>query len=151
MYLFIDCAGSSLLRGLSSSCGEQGLLFRCGAWDSHCRGLSYSGAQTPGQASFSSCSTWAQWLWLLGSRTQTQQLWCTGLVALQHVGSSWTRGWTHVSCIDRRILYHWAIREALSILYIVEYMCQPPSPILSLPLLSPLVAISLFSRTISVL
>ena len=26
--------------------------------------------------------------------------------------SSWPRDGTHVSCIDRRILYHWAIREA---------------------------------------
>ena len=28
-------------------------------------------------------------------------------------GSSWPRDWTHVSCISRRILYHWATREAL--------------------------------------
>ena len=28
-------------------------------------------------------------------------------------GSSWPRGWTRMSCIDRQILYHWAIREAL--------------------------------------
>ena len=35
-----------------------------------------------------------------------------GLVALQHVGSSWTRDLTHVSCIERQILYHWATREA---------------------------------------
>ena len=34
-----------------------------------------------------------------------------GLVALQHVGSSWTRGQTHVSCIGRQILYHLATRE----------------------------------------
>ena len=29
--------------------------------------------------------------------------------------SSWTRDRTHVSCIDRQIVYHWAIREALVI------------------------------------
>ena len=29
------------------------------------------------------------------------------------MGSSWTRDGTHVSCISRWILYHWAIREAL--------------------------------------
>ena len=26
-------------------------------------------------------------------------------------GSSWPRDWTHVSCIGRWILYHWAMRE----------------------------------------
>ena len=62
---------------------------------------------------FSSCSTWAQQLWLTGSRVQAQQLWRTGLVALQHVGSSQTRAQTHVPCIGRRILNHHATREAL--------------------------------------
>ena len=32
-----------------------------------------------------------QQLWLIGSRAQAQQLWCTGLVAPWHVESSWTR------------------------------------------------------------
>ena len=27
-------------------------------------------------------------------------------------GSSWPRDWTHISCIGRRILYHWATRKA---------------------------------------
>ena len=35
-------------------------------------------------------------------------MWCTGLVAPQHVGSSWTRARTHVPCIGRRILTHCA-------------------------------------------
>ena len=35
-----------------------------------------------------------------------------GAHALQHVGSSRTRDWTHVSCIGRQILHHWAAREA---------------------------------------
>ena len=43
---------------------------------------------------FSSCSTWAQ------------KLWCMGLVALSHVGSSRTREQTCVPCIGRRILIH---------------------------------------------
>ena len=34
------CAESSSLCGLFSSCGRQGLLSRCGAWASHCGGLS---------------------------------------------------------------------------------------------------------------
>ena len=35
----------------------------------------------------------------------------TGLVALQHVGSSWTRARTRVPCIGRWILNHSATRE----------------------------------------
>ena len=53
-----------------------------------------------------------QQLWFLGSRAQTQQLWCTGLGALGHVRSSWTRDQTHVSYIGRPILYHWDSRKA---------------------------------------
>ena len=46
-----------------------------------------------------------------GSTAQPQQLWCTGLVAPQHVGSSQTWDGTHVPCIGRWILNHWTIRE----------------------------------------
>ena len=60
---------------------------------------------------FSSCGTWAQQLWLAGSSAQAQQLWRTGLVALRHVGSSWTRAQTRVPCISRQILNHCATRE----------------------------------------
>ena len=60
---------------------------------------------------FSTCSTWARQLWLAGSRVQAQQLWCTGLVAPQHVGSSRTRARTLVPCIGRWILNHCATRE----------------------------------------
>ena len=35
-----------------------------------------------------------------------------GLVAPQHVGSSWTRDGTHILCIARPILHHWTTREA---------------------------------------
>ena len=31
-------------------------------------------------------------------------------------GSSWPRDWSHVSCIGRRVLYHWATWEALMVL-----------------------------------
>ena len=27
-------------------------------------------------------------------------------------GSSWPRGWTHISCIGRRLLYNWATQES---------------------------------------
>ena len=51
-------------------------------------------------------------LQLLGYRAQAQQLWLMSLVTLWHVGSSQTRDRTRVSCTGRKILYHWAIREA---------------------------------------
>ena len=41
------------------------------------------------------------------------ELRCTGLVALQHVGSSQTRDQTCVTCIGWQILNHWATREIL--------------------------------------
>ena len=44
-----------------------------------------------------------------GSGAQAQQLWCTGLVALQHVGSSQTRDRTR---IVRWMLNQWTTREA---------------------------------------
>ena len=46
-----------------------------------------------------------------GSRAQGQQLWPTGLVALQHVGSSRARAQNHVPCTGRQILSHCATRE----------------------------------------
>ena len=94
-------AGSSLLCGLFSSCGKQGLLSSCGVWASHCSG-------------FSCCAAWAHGLQQLqppGSRA-TQKWWHTGLAALWHVGSSWTRDQTHVSCTGRQNLHHSATREA---------------------------------------
>ena len=63
------------------------------------------------RAGFSSRGTWAQQLWLTGTRAQAQQLWHTGLVSLRHVGSSWTRDQTCVPCIGRGILNHWTTRE----------------------------------------
>ena len=47
--------------------------------------------------------------WALGHRLNSCGIWH---VAPWHVGSSWIRDWTRVSCIGRRILYHWATREA---------------------------------------
>ena len=61
---------------------------------------------------FSNCGTWSQQLWLKGSGAVAQQLWCTGLVAPQHVGSSRTRVRTRVPCIGRWILNHCTTREA---------------------------------------
>ena len=79
----------------------------------------------------------AEWglLWLLCGRCSSQLLllWWSrrsqraGLVALQHVGSSWTRVRTHVPCTGRRILNHWAPRVsccALSCAYPVYVPCK---------------------------
>ena len=49
---FFGCAGSSLLHGLFSGCGEWGLFSSCDVWASHCSGFSCFG-------------TWA--LWYMGS------------------------------------------------------------------------------------
>ena len=58
------CAGSLLLPGLFTSCGEWGLLSRCGAWVSRCGGFSCLELGLQG--------TRAQQLWLLGFRAQAQ-------------------------------------------------------------------------------
>ena len=98
------CSGFSLLVA-------SGLLSSCGAWASHCGGFSCCRTWASGQVGFSNWDTWARYLGLPGSRAQARQLWCMGLVAPQHVGFSRIRDWTHVFCISRWILYHWAIRE----------------------------------------
>ena len=98
------CAGSSLLHGAFSSC--------C-VWASHCSGFSCCRAQALGHTASNGCNTWVQSLWLLGSRAQGQQLWHTGLVAPWQMGSSWIRDRTCVSYVGRKILYHWATREAM--------------------------------------
>ena len=61
-------------------------------------------------------------LWLEGSVAEVLGLKSTGLVVSVHGlscseanGSSWTRDGTHVSCINRWILYHLDTREAQKI------------------------------------
>ena len=89
-------------RSALHSCGQQGLFFL------QCKGFSVRGrlllqSVCSRHTGFSSYGTWAQLLWF------------TGLVTLQwHVGSSWTRNWTHVPCIGRWTLLHSTIREVLS-------------------------------------
>ena len=69
---------------------------------------------------FSRCSEWGCSLLVVpghlllrsvDSRAQAQWLWHTGLVALCHVASSWTRDQTHVPCVGRWILNQWTTRE----------------------------------------
>ena len=86
------CTVSLLLHGLFSSCCEWGLLFFA-----VCRLL---------------IAVASVLLWSTGSRARgLQYLWHMGLVALQRVASSQTRNQTCVSCVGRRILNQWAIRE----------------------------------------
>ena len=107
-WVFVLCTGFLQLR-------RAGTPLRCSARASHCSGFSCCGAWALGARAsvviahgLSSCGSQA-------SRAQAQQLWCMGLVALQHVGSSRTRDRTRVPCIGRRILNHCATREALSL------------------------------------
>ena len=57
-----------------------------------------------------------QQLQLPGPRARAQRLWLMGLAAPRHLGSSWIRVWTRVSCSGRQTHYHWATREAQDIL-----------------------------------
>ena len=91
--LFIyDCVGSSFLCEGFLLLWQAGATLHRSVWASHCRGLSYCGAQAPD--------------------VQAQQLWLTDTVALWHVGSSQARARTHVPCTGRQILNHCATREA---------------------------------------
>ena len=74
-FFIFGCAGSSSLCGLFSSCDDLGLPSPCGSPTSHCGGFSCSGAWTLGCTGF-----WLRGVgsvvWLQGSRTQAQLLWC---------------------------------------------------------------------------
>ena len=74
-----------------SSCGKQGLFFVVE------HGLLIVVASLLAEHGLQAC--------------RLQQLWLTGLVAPQHVGSSRTRAQTRVPCIGRRILNHCTTRE----------------------------------------
>ena len=66
-------------------------------------------------------SRWLLLLWSTGFGAHgLQQLWLPSLAAPRHVGSSRIRDQTHVSCIGRWILYHWATREALFCVFFEE-------------------------------
>ena len=84
---------------------QAGATFHCSVWASHYEGFSYGGAQALGyQASVAAARGLS--LWLKSSRALGQWLWYSGSVALQHVGSSRTRGQNSVPCTARWILNH---------------------------------------------
>ena len=54
--------------------------------------------------------------------------WCTGLVALQHVESSWTRDQTHVPFTGRQIFIHCTTSEVPKLTFL---FCFPSPPFLA--------------------
>ena len=111
IHLLFDSARSLLLPRLFSSCGEQGLLCSCGVRSSYCGGFSFYRAWALMCTRASLVAHVDAVLWFSGSRAQAPWLWCMGLVAPWHVGSSWIRDPTHVSCSGRWSLFYWVIRE----------------------------------------
>ena len=90
-----------------------GAALHCSVQASHCAGISC-------------CGAWALVRGLL-------QVWCSGLVSLQHVGSSQTRDGTHVPCAGGWILAHCATSEVLSSFFpLKEAQCSSPDSIESL-------------------
>ena len=90
--------------GVFSSCSGQRLLSSCDAWTSHCGGFSHCRAQA---------------LWCVGLVVAVTGPQSTGSVVVvhglrcfAHVGASWTREGSRVSCTGRWILCHLASREA---------------------------------------
>ena len=62
LFLFLKIFGyaeSSLLSGLFSSCGKQGLCYSCSVRVSHSSGFSCCGVWALGPLGFSSCGSWA--------------------------------------------------------------------------------------------
>ena len=101
--LFLAVLGHCCCARAFSSCGEQGLLFVVVG------GLLIAVASLVAEHGLQAHRL--QQLWLAGSRAQAQQLWCAGLVAPRHVGSSRIRARTHVPYIGRRIPNHCTTRE----------------------------------------
>ena len=90
LFIFsFGCAGSSLLCTSFLWLLQTGATLLCGVQSSHSGRFSCGGSRYVG---FSSSSTQARWLRLVGSRAQSQWLWHPGLVAPQHVKFSQTRG-----------------------------------------------------------
>ena len=83
--------------------------------------------------------SWSMW---------AQKLWYTGLADPCHVGSSWTRNQTHVPCLGRWILYHWATRDAPLFLLLT---CRSSLYILDTTSLSNLCFVNILSQSVACL
>ena len=59
LFIYFWCAGSSLLCGLFSGCGERN-FFSCSAEASHCDGFFCFGALALGSSGFSGGGMWVQ-------------------------------------------------------------------------------------------
>ena len=92
--LFVAILGLCYCTGFSPVAASGG----CCSW-LWCVGISLR--RPPLLQSSGSRTCGLQLLW--GSKAQALQLWCTGLVVPQHVGSSQTRDPTLVSCTGRQI------------------------------------------------
>ena len=115
-----------------------GATLRCGARASHCGGFSCCGAQALGTQASAVVARGLQYLWVVGSRAQTQQLWRTGLAAPRHAGSSRTRARTRVPCIGRWILNHCSTREGPALFFFSFFFLPSPPPQVSVSLLASL-------------
>ena len=117
LFLFLAVLGLRLLSGLFSSCGKRGYL------QLQCTGFSLLWVLWP-SLGFRSCSLQAPY-------GGAQKLWCVGLVAPKHMGSSPIRDQTHVPSIGRWILYHWPTRDVPSFLsppHLSSILDQPYPP-----------------------
>ena len=114
IYLFLALLGLPCCVGFPLMWPVGGTLWL------HCTGFSCEDrlwdmrASVVATCGLSSCSSWAleHRLSSCGSRA---------LGALSHIASSQTKDQTHISFIGRRILYHWAAREAPLTLYLNHY------------------------------
>ena len=88
-------AFSSCERGYAGEC-----MLLCSAWASHGSGFSYCRALA-----------WGTWGLLVAAQGLSCSITC---------GIFLDQDRTHVSCIGRWILYHWATREALAVFLFIE-------------------------------
>ena len=129
LFIFLDVLGLRCCVRAFLQLQRAGATLPCGAQASHCGGFSCCRAWALGARASVVVAHGLQQLWLTGSRAQAQQLWRMGLVALQHVGSSWTRARTRVPCIGRRILNHCATREDPSLPIFYDCFSFPYAPL----------------------
>lgn len=87
--LIFGCAGSSLLRGLFSSCST---------WAPHCGGFCCCRAQALGRSGFGSCGTWAQIVAVPRLQSTGSGVGAHSLSCSKTCGIIPNQGLTHASC-----------------------------------------------------